>query len=123
MPVALSCGPRHGRTVFFSFHPECRDAGTLTVGFSVQVVPVYSGSHPRAAEEAAHVRLTYMRAGTWNAEELRDSPGGVRMGVGGHAGGDGVTRDHAGRYWRTTVVVPNPRRVLDLEKSNRWSSD
>lgn len=105
--------------MFLGLHPECRDAGALAVGLSVQVVPVYARCHGGGAEEAAHVRLADVRSGARDAEELRDSPGGVRVGVRGHAGGDGVARYHAGWDWGTAAVVSNPGRVLNLQEKER----
>lgn len=111
----MSCRPGDSGAVLLRFHPQGSDAGGLAVRFAVQLVAVEAGAHPGRAEEAAHVSLSHVAAGTGDAKKLGDAAGRVGMSMGGHAGGHRLAGDDAGGHGGGGSVVADPGGVLDLE--------
>lgn len=102
--------------MLLGLHTQCSNAGGLAVWISIEIIAIDSPAHPRTPKQATHMRLSHMAAAwTGDAQEVGDTSRTVR--VGGHAGGDRVTRYDAARYWRCSTAASNPRRVLDLEKT------
>lgn len=83
--------------MLFGLHAQSSNAGGLAVRVHVEIVGVDACGDPGGpSEQAAHVSLSHVTGGTWDAEKIGDPAGRVR--VRRHTGSHSVAGHDAARH-------------------------